>query len=60
MEGKELVTIEEWKKRSEYGEVCGILGCDDKPVVSCPHCGNWYCEGHKFVLQLPSHLIKAV
>lgn len=50
-----IIEVEEWKKKSENGEVCGILGCESKPTVSCPHCGNWYCEDHSFVLQLPSH-----
>lgn len=41
--------IVEWKKRSELGEVCGILGCEDKPTVPCPRCGNWYCSDHSIV-----------
>lgn len=49
--------IEEWKKRSEHGYVCGIFGCEGKPMVLCRHCGNWYCGEHSFVLQLPSHPI---
>lgn len=49
--------VEEWKKRSELGDVCGIFGCEGKPSVFCSHCGNWYCDEHSFVLQLPSHPI---
>lgn len=41
--------IKEWKKSSERGEVCGIFGCEDKPVVQCHRCGNWYCKEHIFV-----------
>lgn len=51
-----LIQVEEWKKRSENGYVCGIFGCDGKPSVFCPHCSNWYCNEHSFVLQL--HEIK--
>ena len=56
MEGK--IQIDEWKKRSECGNVCGIFGCDGIPIVFCPHCGNWYCSEHSFVLQLPGHPVK--
>jgi hypothetical protein len=51
MEAKNIlgIQIEEWKKRSESGEVCGIFGCEDKPTVHCPRCGNWYCKEHSFV-----------
>lgn len=41
--------IGEWKKMSECGEVCGILGCENMPIVSCHYCGNWYCDEHRFV-----------
>ena len=40
------VQVLEWKKRSECGEVCGMFGCGNIPTISCPHCGNWYCEEH--------------
>lgn len=51
MEAKNMfiMHIVEWKKRSECGEVCGILGCEGEPTVSCPNCGNWYCDEHSFV-----------
>ena len=52
------ITSEEWKKKSENGDVCGILGCDDKPIVQCTLWKNWYCEGHKFMLNLPGHQIE--
>ena len=38
--------IGEWKRRSELGDVCGIFGCEIKPVISCHNCGNWNCEEH--------------
>jgi len=41
------ITWQEWKEKSEQGEVCGILGCYQKPVIQCPKCLNWYCDGHK-------------
>lgn len=41
--------IVEWKKKSELGEVCGILNCEEKPTVHCPRCGNWYCGDHSIV-----------
>ncbi len=48
MEEKEIFNVEigEWKKRSERGEVCGIFGCEEKPKINCPYCGNWYCYEH--------------
>lgn len=49
------ISLEEWKKKSEEGEVCGILGCPNKPAVECKHCRNWYCEEHKFVIRTPAH-----
>lgn len=51
MEAKEIFDkqIGEWKKRSERGEVCGILGCEDRPTIHCPRCGNWYCKEHSYV-----------
>lgn len=51
MEEKEILgaQIEEWKKKSERCEVCGIFGCRGIPTVNCPHCGNWYCKEHSFV-----------
>lgn len=49
------VTLDEWAEKSRRGEVCGIFGCKNKPVVKCPHCGNWYCKQHAFVLDTPGH-----
>lgn len=51
MEEKEILgkQIEEWKKRSELGEFCGIFGCRVAPTVNCPHCGNWYCKEHSLL-----------
>lgn len=51
MEEKEIfiAQIGEWKRRSEHGDVCGIFGCEEKPVTNCSHCGNWYCYEHSFV-----------
>lgn len=41
--------IEEWKKKSERREFCGIFGCRVMPTVNCPHCGNWYCKEHSSI-----------
>lgn len=51
MDTKEIfgIQIEEWKKRSENGDGCGMLGCEDKPEVYCNRCGNWYCKEHSLV-----------
>ena len=52
-----FIEIEEWKIRSERGDVCGIVGCEDEPIVYCPRCGNWYCGEHShmhFHLKLPN------
>jgi hypothetical protein len=32
------------KGLSEQGIKCGMLGCEGKPTILCPHgCKNWYC-----------------
>lgn len=54
-EHRSAQTIDEWKKQSEEGKVCGILGCQGEPMVRCEHCGNWYCDDHKLVLKTPAH-----
>lgn len=43
---------EEWKERSQKGEVCGMLNCENPPVKKCHHCGNWYCEEHSFHIEM--------
>lgn len=47
--------IESWAASSRMGEVCGIFGCPETPVVECPHCGNHYCQEHSFVINTPGH-----
>jgi len=33
------------KGLSEQGLSCGMLGCNGKPMIMCPHgCRNWYCS----------------
>lgn len=49
------ISWREWKKRSEAGELCGILGCFNKPVVKCEHCGNHYCKEHQAVIDTIAH-----
>jgi hypothetical protein len=51
----EEVNWKDWKRMSEQGEVCGILGCNEQPTIQCQHCRNWYCETHKWVLATPGH-----
>ena len=41
--------INDWKRRSELGEVCGIYGCEQKPNLNCPRCGNYYCDEHVII-----------
>lgn len=36
-----------WAARSRKGEICGILGCENKLDTQCPYCKNWYCAEHK-------------
>ena len=53
MKGIEKITywdVELWAAKSRKGEICGIYFCGNEPVIRCNHCGNWYCEEHKFVL----------
>ena len=38
--------LQEWRSRSKAGEVCGMYRCDQKPNLSCPKCGNYYCDEH--------------
>ena len=47
--------ISDWKSRSEGGEVCGIFGCQNMPALQCPHCCNWYCDEHKYVIGGAGH-----
>jgi len=54
----DLWDAELWAARSRKGEVCGIYGCSSKPIVKCEHCLNMYCHEHKFVLDMPGHIIK--
>jgi hypothetical protein len=60
MEEKEILDlqIDEWKKKSELGDVCGILDCEDKPTVYCTHCGNWYCEIYSFIHEVVKCIIQ--
>ena len=48
-------SLAEWRRRSKVGELCGILGCFYKPETGCNHCGNHYCNEHKWVLDTPAH-----
>lgn len=47
--------VEMWAAKSRKGEVCGIFGCPNKPTTKCEHCGNMYCEEHKWVIKTPAH-----
>ena len=49
--------IEEWKRRSEDGLVCGILGCEPpkETLVRCKlGCKNSYCQDH---LKIHGHVV---
>lgn len=39
-------TLKEWVGKSKKGEVCGVVGCDQKPTNKCTKCSNHYCYGH--------------
>lgn len=49
---EDLFGWEEWKERSQKGEVCGMLNCSNPPVKKCHHCGNWYCDEHSFHIKM--------
>jgi hypothetical protein len=38
-----MTTADEWSERSKRGEVCNVLGCQDKPSTQCPTCSHYYC-----------------
>lgn len=48
--------VEDWAAHSRKGAVCGIFGCRGKPVERCSHCGNHYCEEHRWVIYGPGHV----
>lgn len=54
-EHRHAESIDAWKSRSEKGEVCGIFGCSINPALQCPHCLNWYCKEHIFVIGGAGH-----
>jgi hypothetical protein len=33
----------EWSDKSRRGEVCGLIGCRDKPTTRCDICSRHYC-----------------
>ena len=39
----------EWEKRSESGELCGMLGCNNPPTIQCAQCKTHYCDEHKVI-----------
>ncbi|MGC2308181.1 MAG: hypothetical protein WA461_07245 [Nitrososphaeraceae archaeon] len=43
--------INEWTRRSREEDICGIVGCFNKPTTQCKKCTNYYCLEH-----FPSHL----
>jgi hypothetical protein len=49
------VTVQSWRLMSGRKELCGIFGCQNKPETKCPHCGNHYCEEHKWVISTAAH-----
>lgn len=55
MEKITLMDVEMWAARSRQGEVCGIFGCQEKPVVKCDHCSNMYCNLHAGIIDMPCH-----
>ncbi len=52
------ISLKDWKLKSGQGKVCGILGCLadlEAGSVRCDHCGNHYCNEHKWVIGTPGH-----
>jgi len=45
--------IELWSAKSRRKEVCGIFGCQLRPILECPHCGQYYCKEHAVVISIP-------
>lgn len=43
------IQAEEWQKRCERGEVCGVFGCENTPTMDCPRCSEVYCSEHSFI-----------
>lgn len=49
-------SLADWRHLSKSGKVCGIVGClAETPYVQCDHCGNHYCNDHKWVIGTPLH-----
>ncbi len=48
-------SLADWRHLSKSGEVCGIVGCMEAPVDQCEHCGNHYCDEHKWVIKTLAH-----
>jgi hypothetical protein len=46
MSDRRGISGNEWKEMSERGEVCGILGCQEKPSSKCSKCSDIYCYEH--------------
>ena len=51
-----LEPINDWAEASRQGKVCGILGCRVVPHIKCPHCGNYYCKVHQWVMSSGGHV----
>jgi hypothetical protein len=47
-------TLDEWSDKSKKGEVCGVLGCRQKPTTRCAKCSRHYCyqdlQNHKHIV----------
>lgn len=48
------ITGDEWREKSQRGELCGIIGCEIKPTTKCPKCLNHYCYSH---LEAHGHVV---
>ena len=48
-------SLADWRHLSKSGKVCGIVGCTEAPGAQCDHCGNHYCDDHKWVIDSPLH-----
>lgn len=41
-----MVTGDEWAEMSRRGEVCSVIGCEEKPTTRCATCLMYTCYQH--------------
>jgi hypothetical protein len=38
-----MTAADKWSERSKLGDICNVLGCQNKPSAQCPTCSHYYC-----------------